>query len=180
VEDLNERLSRSPFALHKIASANLTRSGSMVIHTRAPFTAAQLITKESAIQASLRSIKWKGDLLKPCLELDMPWHGVVVHGIPAAPLWVAWNGDGQDIWANLLQDNGILAENVKDMRILCWEEETELKEQLSLWLMFEDVNLACQVLSDGVFLFGSWCRVSQYHHCKQRNHPQSSSTTPPE
>jgi len=152
----------------------------MVIHTRAPFTAAQLITKESAIQASLRSIKWKGDLLKPCLELDVPWHGVVVHGIPAAPLWVAWNGGGQDIWANLLQDNGILAENVKDVRILCREEETELKEQLSLRLMFEDVNLARQVLSDGVFLFGSRCRVSQYRHCKRRNRPRSSSTTPPE
>ena len=63
--------------------------------------------------------------------------------------------NGQDIWANLLQDNGILAENVKDVRILCQEEETESKEQLSLWLMFEDVNLARQVLSDGVFLFGS-------------------------
>jgi len=110
----------------------------------------------------------------------VPWHGVVVHGIPAAPLWVAWNGGGQDIWANLLQDNGILAENVKDMRILCREEETELKEQLSLRLMFEDVNLARQVLSDGVFLFGSRCRVSQYRHHKQRNRPRSSSTTPPE
>jgi len=88
--------------------------------------------------------------------------------------------NGQDIWANLLQDNGILAENVKDVRILCREEETESKEQLSLWLMFEDVNLVHQVLSDGVFLFGSRCQVSQYHHRKWRNHPQSSSTTPPE
>ena len=86
----------------------------MVIHTHAPFTAAQLICDESAIQASLRSIEWKGDLLKPTLELDMPWYGVVVHGIPAAPLWNAWNGDGQDIWDNLLWDNRILPGNVKD------------------------------------------------------------------
>ena len=73
----------------------------MVIHTRAPFTVAQLICEESAIQASLRSMKWKGDLLKPTLELDVPWHGVVVHGIPAAPLWDAWNRNGQNIWDNL-------------------------------------------------------------------------------
>ena len=166
--------------LRKIASANLTRSGSMVIHTRAPFTVAQLICEESAIQASLRSMKWKGDLLKPTLELDVPWHGVVVHGIPAAPLWDAWNGNGQNIWDNLLQDNRILPGNVKDTRILCWDEEVESKEQISLRLMFEDTNLACQVLSDGAFLFGSRCWVSQYRHRKQRNHLQSSSTTPPE
>ena len=74
----------------------------MVIHTHASFTAAQLICVKSAIQASLRSIKWKEDLLKPSLELDVPWHGVVVHRIFAAPLWDAWNSDGQDIWDNLL------------------------------------------------------------------------------
>ena len=151
----------------------------MVIHTCAPLTTAQLICEESAIQASLRSIKWKGDLLKLTLELDVPWHGVVVHGIPAAPLWDAWNGDGQDIWDNLLRDNGILPGNVKDVRILCQDEEAESKEQILLRLMFEDANSACQVLSDGVFLFGSRCRVSQYHHHKWSNCLQSSSTTPP-
>ena len=109
----------------------------------------------------------------------MPWHGVMVHGIPAAPLWDAWNSDGQDIWDNLLQDNRILPGNVKDARILCQDEEAESKEQISLQLMFEDMNLYCQVLSDGVFLIGSRCQVFQYCHCKQRNYLQSSSTTPP-
>ena len=103
-----------------------------------------------------------------------------MHGIPAAPLWDAWNGDGQDIWDNLIQDNGILPGNVKDARILCRDEEVESKEQISLRLMFEDTNSARQVLSDGVFLFGSRCRVSQYRHPKWRNCLQSSSTTPPE
>ena len=89
------------------------------------------------------------------------------------------NGNGQNIWDNLLQDNRILPGNVKDTRILCWDEEVESKEQISLRLMFEDTNLACQVLSDGAFLFGSRCWVSQYRHRKRRNHLQSSSTTPP-
>ena len=112
----------------------------MVMYPHAPFTAAQLICEESAIQASLRSIEWKGDLLKPSLELHVPWHGVVVHGNPAKPLWDAWTGNGQDIWDNLLQDNGILPGNVKDVRMLCQDEEAELKEQISLWLMFEDAR----------------------------------------
>ena len=45
-------------------------------------------------------------------------------------------GDGQDIW-----DNRILPGNMKDVRILCWDEEAELKEQILLWLMFEDADL---------------------------------------
>ena len=49
----------------------------------------------------------------------------MVHEIPAAPLRDAWNSDGQDIWDNLLQDNGILPGNVKDVRILCQDEEAE-------------------------------------------------------
>ena len=114
--------------LCKITSAKLTRSGSMVIHTCAPFTVAQLICEESAIQASHRSIKWKGDLLKPTLELDVPWHGVVVHGIPAAPLGcLEWQWPGH--LDNLLWDNGILPGNVKDVRILCWDEEVELRSR---------------------------------------------------
>ena len=66
------------------------------------------------------------------------------------------------------------------LRILCQDEEAESKEQISLQLMFEDANSACQVLSDGVFLFGSRCWVSQYRHRKQRNCLQSSCTTQPQ
>ena len=131
VEDLNLRLSKSVFMSPKIASANLTRPDSIVIHTSAPFTTAQLLFKESVIQASLKSIKWKGDLLKLLPDLDVSWHGVVVHGIPAVPLQGAWSGNDLDIWENLLQDNRILAA-VKDVRVLCQDEETESKEQLSL------------------------------------------------
>lgn len=40
-------------------------------------------------------------------------------------------GNDLDIWQNLLQDNRILAA-VKDVRVLCQDEETESKEQLSL------------------------------------------------
>jgi len=40
-------------------------------------------------------------------------------------------------------------------------------------------KLGTQVLSDGVFLFGSRCWVSQYCQHKWRNCPWSSSTTPP-
>jgi len=60
---------------------------------------------------------------------------------------------------NLLQDNEILAKNVKDVRILCQDEETGLKEQLSLWLMFEDANLAprCSVMASFCLAQGAGC-----------------------
>ena len=77
----------------ELAGASVTRSRNVVIHTKAPHTASQLL---HAIQlAGFKSVAYAGQAILdfdcpnnilPEVELDVPWHGVVIHDIPAGPL----------------------------------------------------------------------------------------------
>jgi hypothetical protein len=84
--------------LSRIAGANVTKTGNLVIHTTAPFTATQLREYSEEIKYSASAIPGFDPPVTctPELELDIPWHGIVIHGLPAVSLLAAYEGDQGD------------------------------------------------------------------------------------
>jgi hypothetical protein len=71
----------------RIAAANVTRSGNLVIHTKAPYTAAQLKLHTQDIHNNAKAIPgFSPPDDAPLVELDVPWHGLVIHGLPTLSL----------------------------------------------------------------------------------------------
>lgn len=111
----------------------------------------------------------------PLVELDVPWHGLVIHGLPTLSLRNAYYSgeeydDDKNIWESLEKETSILQSEIRDLRILCRKEEEEKQNVLSLRVMVEDSAISERLSRDGAFLLGTHCRVSRYH---------SRRTTPP-
>jgi len=152
----------------RIAAANVTRSGNLVIHTKAPYTAAQLKLHTRDIHYNAKAIPgFSPPDDTPLAELDVPWHGLVIHGLPTLSLREAYySGDAYDnsknIWDSLEKETGIPQTEIRDLRILCREGEEEKQSFLSLRVMVEDPAVRDRLIKDGAFLLGTHCRVSQY------------------
>ena len=99
------------------------RSGNLIIHTTAPFTAVQLRGYRSEIKDCAENIPGfePPSTCLPDLKLDVPWHGVVIHELSAASLVVAYEGDrgdnenGLGIWEALEKEAGIPQEHIRDI-----------------------------------------------------------------
>ena len=95
-------------------AANVTCSGNLVIHMKAPFTAAQLKLHIQDIHDNAKAIP--GFLPPddaPLAELDVPWHGLVIHGLLTLSLHNAYYSgeaynDDMNIWDLLEEETGIL------------------------------------------------------------------------
>jgi len=154
----------------KISAANVTQSGNLVIHTKAPYTAMQLKPHARDIHRSAMLIPdfSPPDGALPHVELDVPWHGVVVHNLPAASLLTTFSGavKGKDIQTLLEKETGIPSSEVRDLRVLCREGGEEGQDTLSLRIMLKDPATCRQLCREGAFLLGTHCRASQY--CSRR------------
>jgi hypothetical protein len=153
----------------RIAAANVTRSGNLVIHTKAPYTASQLKIHTQDIHVNAKAIPgFSPPDNPPLVELDLPWHGLVVHGLPTLSLREAYYSgedydDDKNIWDSLEMETGIPQTEIRDLRILCRDGEEEKQSSLSLRIMVEDPAIGDRLIRDGAFLLGTHCRVSQYH-----------------
>ncbi|KAJ7934428.1 hypothetical protein B0H13DRAFT_2305856 [Mycena leptocephala] len=153
-----------------IRGVNWTSNGNLVIHTRAPYTASQLAAVHGKDVISIVQREC-GEFQGPAvLEVDAPWVQVVVHGIPAQPLAASMKFQQEDFWT-ALETMGNTRAEVKAVRVLCREEDLEMRDKLSLRLTFSDVGAARRMLASGAFLFGTHCRVSRYR-------PRQKSTPP--
>ena len=167
----------------RIASANVTKSGNLVIHTAAPFTAAQLQEHRNDIKSCSNVIPdfEPPPSCAPVLELDVPWHGIVVHDLPAVSLLAVFEGDRGDdgeslrIWEALEKEAGIPQEHIRDVRMLCRYEDQENRDHLSLRVMLEDSSFCGHVCRNGVFLIGTHCHVSRY---RSRRRPTKTTLRP--
>ena len=169
----------------RIAGANITKSGNLIIHTTAPFTAAQLRDYGKDIRDCSDYIPGF-DAPPSCLpefELDVPWHGVVMHDLPAVSLIAAYEGDRGDdedalgIWEALEKEAGIPQEQIRDVCILCHEDQ-EKQERLSLQVMLEDVSICDHLCCNGTFLIGTHCHVSRYCPCRRPSRTMHKPTSP--
>ena len=124
----------------RITGANITKTGNLVIHTTAPFTATQLWQYREEIKQSASAIPGFDPPVTctPELELDIPWHGIVIHGLPAVSLLAAYEGDRGDdgealrLWEALERETGIPQADIRDIQVLCRDEEQGKQERLSL------------------------------------------------
>jgi len=155
VEHLNSELSMV-FRLdnthpRKVVAANVTKAGSIVIHTAAPTVAAELQRQPSVVHSAAGSIPdFKHPDTPPILDLDVPWYGVVIHDIPAGSLLDAFEDKDEDIWDILERDAGVVLKEVKgDLKILCRKEEIQQQERLSMLVRFENQRNCDRLLRRG-------------------------------
>jgi len=168
----------------ELAGANVTRSGNIVIHTKAPHTASQLL---DAIQLSgIEDVTHAGEHIPgficpidilPEIELDKPWFGVVIHNIPAQPLLESYQGREamENLWDVVPNQTGLPPQDIRDIRVLCREEDLEKRDRLSIRIMLDDQRLSEHLCRDDVFFFKTPCRVSRYRPRKNRRRPSPSS-----
>jgi len=155
----------------ELAGANVMKSGNIVIHSKTPHTASQIL---HAIQLSYSSdIALAGQHIPdfdcpsnilPETELDMPWYGVVIHDIPAQPLLESYQGTElmEHLWDTVTEQMGIPAKDIQDLHILCRDEDLEKKDRLSIRIMLDDPRLCEHLCRTNTFLFETPCRTSQY------------------
>jgi len=168
-----------------IAGANVTKSGNLVIHTAAPYTAIQLQERRTAIMETAHEIPDFDPPIMciPELELDVPWHGVVVHDLPATSLVAAYEGDRGDdgealgLWEALEKEMGISQGDIRDVRLLCRDEDRENRDRISLRIMMENPLTCDHLCRNGAFLLGTRCRVSRYRPRKSQRKPTSPQKT---
>ncbi|KAF8955421.1 hypothetical protein BDZ97DRAFT_1926834 [Flammula alnicola] len=171
-----------------ISGANVTKAGSIVIHTKAPYKASQLLENLPSGFMPIRRAATAAipDFSPPLnadlnVELDVPWYGIVVHDIPAMPLAAAFKGEeggGNDLWDALEGEAGLAGQDIKDLRLLCRIEEMDEREHMSVKIMLEDSRICQHLKRNGVFLFGTHCRVSEYRRRKKHPPPPSRPTSP--
>jgi hypothetical protein len=120
---------------------NITKSGNVVIHTKAPHTASQVlqvIQLNDSHDVALAGKEIPGFSCPmeytPSVELDVPWHGVVIHDIPAQPLIESYQGDEdtESLWDVVKEQTGLSGNDIQDLWILCRDEDMEMKECLSI------------------------------------------------
>ncbi|TRM59450.1 hypothetical protein BD626DRAFT_572728 [Schizophyllum amplum] len=101
-----------------IIGVSFTRGGQIALHTESPGAAARLLAKFSGnISRSLGKL-FNVDPTRAELQLDAPWHKVVVHDVPIPPKgWASWPSHfGDDTTVQQL------AQGVRD-----WEREVSQK-----------------------------------------------------
>lgn len=188
-EDLMEEYDRP--ATRFIAGANVTQAGNMVLTTTAPYTASQLYEKAPIILDALKRIlKSRTDEVR--IDLDAPWQSVVVQNIPGIPLLKVWNGiifpidnrywvGPRNIYA-VLEEAGINNDELKDVTILCQNVENLDADKMegttfSIRLQMSNPGSIARLMQEGLFLFNTQCRVSQYR--PRRNARASNPTGQP-
>jgi hypothetical protein len=170
----------------ELAGANVTKSGNVVIHTKAPQTASQLLhviqlneCSDIAIAGqAIPDFQCPTDIL-PEVELDVPWHGVVIHDIPAQPLLESYWGTEvtERLWDVVTEQIGLPGKDIRDVRVLCRDEDMEKKDRLSIRIMLDDPRLCEHLCRNNTFLFETPCRVSPFRPRKKRRQPPTSSSS---
>lgn len=169
----------------KLAGAHITKSGSVVIHTKAPHTASQLrevIQLGYQSEVNLAGTNIPGftcpDDIMPEVELDVPWYGAVIHNVPAHPLLESYQGTeaSEHLWDIVTMETGLMGKDIRDLRILCRDEDLDKRDRLSIRIMLEDPLLYEHFCRDDAFLFGTRCRISRYRPKKHRQRTPNSSS----
>ncbi|KAJ7284367.1 hypothetical protein C8J57DRAFT_1288213 [Mycena rebaudengoi] len=165
-DSLNEALNAS--GASKLRGVNRSRGGNLVLHTQAPYTAVQLREHEQVIWKVVRPYFSLLEHDRPRFNLDKPWQRVVIHRVPVtdnSPTRslveeLRWSNDGTGTQADVM-----------GVRDLCSFEGLQRRKEglqkgvpqvASFMLMLLSTDVARRFLREGVFLYGSHCRVSVY------------------
>jgi hypothetical protein len=62
----------------------------------------------------------------------------------------------------IARQNGVMAEEIKDIRFLCREEDLQSRSSVSVRLMLSEAWAATRLQLSGAFVYSAFCRVVQY------------------
>jgi len=154
----------------RVAAANISPAGCLILHARPPFTARELLPDVDEILESLAKITAGLDMDnmgQPEAQLDVPWHSVVIHDVPAS---MAVASIEDSTFSDKIQEAlEMSAANYKDSQLLVRQEvwEAQGRETVSIRVRFEDPSGVPKFLSRGTVIMGKKCRVSRYQPRKR-------------
>ncbi|KAL1683263.1 hypothetical protein EV122DRAFT_273386 [Schizophyllum commune] len=143
------------------AGLRWTSNGNLVIHTYGAFKAQnardnEKQTIENVVQRSCEPS------LRPVLELNDPWFGVVLHGIPAADVLAAMAQSPFRFPNELATTFGIPTSSLKDVRLLCPDGDAHRVGHVSTRVMVTDYSAAVRIINAGANILGHHVRASWY------------------
>ena len=161
-----------------VDSIQYTRNGQLVLHTRAPHTAAQLALLSDQMWPVIQTALQMGDTpRRPAFEPDDAWTRIVIHNVPV-PIWDG-KADHDTTHKNIIRDlyaaNALPAHSVQQARWLCHKEEAQRRVTSStptsptfvtLMLAILDTDVAAKLRHTGVTASGAHCKVSGYRRPK--------------
>ena len=155
----------------RVAAANIGSAGCLILHARHPFTARELLPDIDEILESLARITAGLDMDnmgQPDVLLDVPWHSVVIHDVPAS--MAAASLEDFTFSDKVMQALEMSTTNYKDSLFLVRQEvwAAQGRETVSVRVRFEDPSGVAKFLSRGTIIMGKKCRVSQYQPRKRR------------
>ncbi|KAJ7166425.1 hypothetical protein C8R43DRAFT_970053 [Mycena crocata] len=152
----------------KLRGVNRSRGGNLVLHTQTPYTAVQLREHEQTIWDVIRPYFTLLERDRPRFHLDKPWQRIVIHRVPVTNTSTNRSLVEELRWSN--EGIGALAD-VMGVRDLCSLDGLQKRreglrqgvpQETSIMLMVLSADVARRFLREGVFLYGSHCRVSVY------------------
>jgi hypothetical protein len=108
----------------------------------------------------------------PIVELDKPWTAIVLQNVPGDALRSALNSGPDALTREFASQNGILMEEVKDVRVLCNAEGLQSRDFLSVRLMVSNEQTATQMICNGAFAFSAFCRTVPYRQKPRQRRSQ--------
>ncbi|KAJ3492462.1 hypothetical protein NLJ89_g11231 [Agrocybe chaxingu] len=166
-----------PQQLLHIVSANITKGGNIAIQVDSPLSASTLLKHPAEVQkVAASAIDRFKPTEEPDLTLDVPWSGVVIHDLPGPQICQAL--ERCTLWQQLRDEGKVDNSAIRGtLKVLCRDEEYPTKEKVSLLVRFEDQQACNRLRKDGVVLFATWFRVSNYQGPKRQSRCSSSPPT---
>lgn len=145
----------------RVAGVNYSRRGHVVLHARAPSSAASLMAHKDTILKVIESQLCCG--AEPKLDLGEQWHKVVCHHVPI-PRDKQGEKLPQHVGHELARWNDVDGEDRDYLTgmALCQKETLGKRDSLTIRITVKREETAKRLCSMGAFLFGLHCRVSVY------------------
>ena len=156
-EALNMELPRHT----QVAGVNFSRGGNLVLHVLAPSSAGLLAEHSGVIARTLDRVLG----VKPlAFDLGERWHHIVCHQVPVPhhrrELLTAEIGNELVEWNKV---EGGDKDYVSSL-VLCPKEDLDKRLFVTIKITLKNEESARRLCSQGIFLFGTHCRVATYRH----------------
>ncbi|EJD39458.1 hypothetical protein AURDEDRAFT_171459 [Auricularia subglabra TFB-10046 SS5] len=176
-----------------LAAVSYSRDDQLVLHTKLPYTAQDLLADTKALRCALDTTLFPTASEKPSPVFDAgdPWHKVVLHGVPL-PVWQSGTTMDRQLQtlASAIRSSGNFTSNcIQLLRPLCPRAEqdrifqastdTSLR-QMSILVCLSDSAAASQLLHQGTIIQSAYCRATRYRPRPRRDVAASVQGTSPE
>ncbi|KAF7371726.1 hypothetical protein MVEN_00029100 [Mycena venus] len=146
-----------------ISGVQWSRKGNLVLRPDPGTCTARLLASQSEkIWATIRPLLGLSEKYA-CPEFDTgsQWHSVVFHGVPMPSSRRAAALTVDMVHAGLVL-SGASQGHLQDFSVLCRPDDFQTRDSLALRVSLSSEADATQLIKNGGFMAGTWCRVSPY------------------